>query len=94
MYYLCASSDSSEYINCIIYTARHPLISIPLGEASIMNHSDSAAMRLFPIQREGWELSLYECPNCQGSIQAIVTDDRGTPTAYPCRHQLPAEFPE
>ena len=51
-------------------------------------------MRLFPIQREGWELSLYECPNCQGLIQAIVTDDGGTPTAYPCRHQLPAEFPE
>lgn len=59
-----------------------------------MNHLDSAAMRLFPIQREGWELSLYECPNCQGSIQAIVTDDGGTPTAYPCRHQLPTKFPE
>ncbi len=59
-----------------------------------MNHPDSAAFCLFPIQRDGWSLSLYECPNCRESIQAIVTDDGGTPTAYPCRHPLPAEFPD
>lgn len=59
-----------------------------------MNQPDSAALRLFPIQREGWELSLYDCPTCQGSVQAIVTDDGGTSIVYPCRHQLPAEFPE
>ncbi|MDL5361028.1 hypothetical protein [Halalkalicoccus sp. NIPERK01] len=59
-----------------------------------MRRPDTAALCLFPVRRDGWSLSWYECPDCLDPIRGIVTDDDGVSIAYPCRHRLPTDFPD